>query len=229
MTRSILLVEGTTDKYFFELLLEKAGLANVEVFPPKESGTRGRGVAALVKEGIPKQIEEIKRGSVSKLGIVVDADSEDDDAGFNNRYQVISDLLKNDFTLVSAQNNEKGSLFRREDAPEICIGLWIMPDCQEQGMLEDFLLPCITESDRTQLLELADSSIQEVTKCATFDNIRFNPKHLSKVRFSTWLTWQQKPRSCRQLSPACALKEGWLNPDHDNIKALTAWLTRVFK
>jgi hypothetical protein len=31
------------------------------------------------------------------------------------------------------------------------------------------------------------------------------------------------------LSPACALKEGWLNPDHDNIKALSAWLTRVFQ
>jgi hypothetical protein len=98
MTRSVLLVEGTTDKYFFELLLEKTGLTHVEVFPPKESGTRGRGVNALVKEGIPRQLEEIKRGSVIKLGIVVDADSEDDEAGFANRHQIISTLLPVSYT-----------------------------------------------------------------------------------------------------------------------------------
>lgn len=229
MARSVLLVEGTTDKYFFELLLEKAGLSHVEVFPPKEVGTRGRGVAALMKEGIPRQLEEIKRGSITKLGIVVDADSEDDDAGFTNRHQVISNLLKHDFSLVPTQDKEKGSIFQRDDAPELCIGLWIMPDCQEEGMLEDYLLPCITEPERVELLALADASIQEITKRTAFENIRFNEKHLSKVRFSTWLIWQQKPRSCRQLSPACALKEGWLNPDHDNIKALTTWLTRVFQ
>ncbi|MBU0654594.1 MAG: hypothetical protein KJ914_05600 [Gammaproteobacteria bacterium] len=229
MTRSVLLVEGTTDKYFFELLLEKAGLTHVEVFPPKESGTRGRGINALVKEGIPKQLEEIKRGSVMKLGIVVDADSEDDDAGFANRHQAISALLESDFTLVVAQQEVKGSIFQRDDAPEIRIGLWIMPDCQEQGMLEDCLLPCIADPERTELLALTDASIHEVTQRKIFENIRFNEKHLSKVRFTTWLTWQQKPRSCRQLSPACALKEGWLNPDHPNITAITHWLQKVFQ
>lgn len=229
MTRSVLLVEGTTDKYFFELLLEKTGLTHVEVFPPKESGTRGRGINALIKEGIPRQMEEIKRGSVIKLGIVVDADSEDDNAGFANRNQTISTLLESDFNLVATPQEFKGSIFQRDDAPEISIGLWIMPDCQEQGMLEDCLLPCITDPNRTELLALADASILEVTQRKTFENIRFNEKHLSKVRFATWLTWQQKPRGCRQLSPACALKEGWINPDHDNIKALTAWLTRVFQ
>lgn len=229
MTRSVLLVEGNTDKYFFELLLEKASLNQVEVFPPKESGTRGRGINALIKEGIPKQLEEIKRGSVIKLAIVVDADSEDDDAGFANRYQSISTLLEKDFSLVTTHQTSKGSIFQRSDAPEICIGLWVMPDCQKQGMLEDCLLPCITSSERAELLALADMSIKEIIQRKTFENIRFNEKHLSKVRFTTWLTWQQKPRNCRQLSPACALKEGWIDAEHPNITAIIQWLQKVFQ
>lgn len=225
MSRRVLLVEGTTDKYFFEVLLQQNGLNRVEVFPPKDSGARGDGVNNLLATAIPKHLQEIERGAIERLGIVADADN-----NFQQRYQDIVDQLQIfGFTPTNNTQNNKGFIFQRDDAPTLRIGVWIMPDCANTGALEKLLLDTIEDSERLALLQQAQANIEQVKNDTQFENIRFNDTHQSKVELHTWLTWQRKPNNCRTLTPACALKENWLNNNHANITALSAWLQTVFQ
>lgn len=223
MSRQVLLVEGATDKYFFEVLLQQNGLDRVEIFPPKDGGARSDGVNNLLTTAIPKHIKEIERGAIERLGIIADADND-----FPQRYQEIISQLQ-DFTLINGTQNDKGFIFKRDDAPNLVIGVWIMPNCADIGALENFLLDTIQDTKRLALLQQAQANIEQVKNDDQFKDIRFNDTHQPKVQLNTWLTWQRKPNNCRQLTPACALKENWLNPEHDNIQALIAWLQKVFQ
>lgn len=236
MTRGVLMVEGPTDERFFEVLT--APITGIEIFPPKKSGGTANGIDALLgnseKEGaIRLQLNRIKQGAISRLGIIIDADSESSTfaGGFNNRYRTVADILSTEgFTDIS-DSNEKGFIFKRDDANDIFIGLWIMPDCQNPGIFEDLLLECINhkKTEHHEIFGVSQNSVNSIKNSPHLSVVRFRDAHESKVRFSTWLQWLRQPNHCYSLSPACALKEGWLNPDHDNIKALTSWLTRVFQ
>lgn len=235
MKRNILLVEGSSDKWFFISLLEKTGL-NVDVFPPKDpeiqEKSKGNGADGALS-ALEKHLSYVKNGQIDNLGIVVDADFIENKLGYTHRHKQVSDILsKEGFFVIEKNTTDKGDTFQHTDAPSIKIGLWIMPDHSSQGMIENLLIDSINGGLRKELLEKnIDNAIESLEKTEEFkkQSIIFNSTHLAKVRFNTWLTWQKKPENCRFLTPACALKEGWLNPDHDNIKALTSWLTRVFQ
>jgi hypothetical protein len=235
MTRNILLVEGSGDKWFFISLLEKIGV-KVDVFPPKDpeiqEKSKGNGADGALA-ALEKHLGYIKNGQIDNLGIVVDADFIENKLGYVHRHKQVSDILsKEGFFATQTNSLNKGDIFQRTDAPSIKIGLWIMPDHSSPGMIENLLLDSINTGLRKELLEKnINDAIKSLDEMEEFkkQSITFNPTHIAKVRFNTWLTWQRKPENCRFLTPACALKEGWLNPDNDNIKALTTWLTRVFQ
>ena len=230
MPNNLILVEGADDKWFFTALLKKTQLT-ANIYPPAESecGVEGNGIDNLL-DSLPILLKQLSTKQLDRLAIVIDADSTANNFGFNARREKIKSIIEAFGYQIPDQKPEQyqGELFEhsRGFSP---IGLWIMPNHQYDGMLEDFLLPCIEHPERKEILDFVDSSIADLKSRESLNPIRFSDTHESKVRLSTWLDWQKKPNNCRMLSPACALKEGWLNPDHDNIKALTTWLTRVFQ
>lgn len=230
MPNNLILVEGADDKWFFIALLQKNQLIS-NIYPPAESdcGIDGNGIDNLL-DSLPILLKQLSTKQLDKLAIVVDADNTANNFGLESRRNQIKAIIEPFGYHVPDQKPERhqGEIFNHTKRfPPI--GLWIMPDHYNNGMLEDFLLPCIEQSERKEILDIVESSITDLKNRDSLTPIRFSDTHESKVKLSTWLDWQKKPNNCRMLSSACALKEGWLNPDHDNIKALTAWLTRVFQ
>lgn len=232
-----LLVEGATDKDFFTTLLSNEtnnivytnGFNNLTIALPN-----------ILEKVTVKDTEEQK-----KLAIIIDADycreQQGNSHGYQSRRTEITNILdKKDYIITpNILMKNQGEIFKNKDSKIASVGLWIMPDHFSNGMIEDFWLSSIADGIRKNLLTAhVDESIDAICADEKFkkENILFSQTHLAKIRFETWLNWQRKPSTnnkeheCyHRLTSACALKEGWLNPEHDNIKALTSWLTRVFQ
>lgn len=68
------------------------------------------------------------------------------------------------------------------------IGVWLMPDNQRDGSLEDFLRELIDEADK--LAPFAETS----TRAAKDDHgATFGEKDFKKAAIETWLAWQEEP------------------------------------
>lgn len=229
MNEHLLLVEGADDKWFFTALLAQHGM-NVEVHPPNESdtGIDGNGIDNLLTS-LPLLLKQLASRQRKRLAIVIDADKAPQ-FGFTNRRNQIIDIIRASNlgynTETSAPESLNGEFFTHDIlAP---IGLWIMPNHSDSGMLETFLEPCITGATREEIFSVADNALDQLTTNDDLTGTRFSPNHFNKVRFNTWLGWQKKPENCRMLGPACALKNGWLDSEHENIKAITVWLNTAF-
>ena len=246
MSTCRLLVEGSGDQAFFRALLKSMGYDHVEVYPPKSVGAKSDGINNLITI-LPEQLDQIRDDINNKLGIVFDADysgnEKNNNFGYDARRKTITDIFIEKEYIVTNNKNEsklKGEIFAHSDGLSP-IGIWIMPDHFSDGMIEDFWLSSIADGIRKNLLTAhVDESIAAICTDEQLKekNILFFQKHLAKVRFDTWLRWQKKPsvnkknkaHECyRSLTPACALKEGWFKPDHDNIVAIKKWLENVFQ
>ena len=87
----------------------------------------------------------------------------------------------------------------------IKFGVWIMPDNQQEGMLETFLSFMVEDKNET-IWQYA----QGVVKEAKNKGAAFKDSHFDKANIYTFLAWQDEPG--RQLHQA--IKERILNPSH---------------
>jgi hypothetical protein len=234
-----LIVEGASDRTFLDTLL--SGQVKNIVYTNGFNNLKNS-LSIILEKATAKDKDNEEQ---KKLAIIIDADYPREQQGNSHGYQsrrteITEKLEAKDYIITpDISTTNQGEVFKNKDPKIAPVGLWIMPDHFSDGMIENFWLSCIDQGVRKNLL---DAHIVESIDALCADeqfkdkNVLFSSTHLAKVKFETWLNWQRKPSTndnkheCyRRLTPACALKEGWLNPDHDNIKALTAWLTRVFQ
>ena len=167
-------------------------------------------------DGIP---DRIKAPGLEVLGIVVDADT-----NLDTRWQSLRDRL---------QNRDKLEEFAYEDLPPAPpatgwisqnpalprIGIWLMPDNQRAGILEDFVVGLIPHNDalllkaRSVLLELEAERIH-----------RYTEVNRPKALIYTWLAWQREPG--RPMGQAVAHHA--VPHDTPSAHAFVAWLRRLF-
>lgn len=216
--QKILLVEGEADKGFFKKVCKKLSLdATVKVALPKDLA----GNAFNTKGGVLSQLEllqnQLEDGHITNIAAIVDADFIEHGSGTEKTLKKASDLLapfgftKRNSPLVS------GFYFDHDDGLP-SIGLWIMPDNQKEGMLEDWLKSCI-KSDEEKLYIQAQEAVQKI------NNPKFK-KHLQvKAEISTWLAWQSSPGH----GLYCIAYNDLLDETNDNYKNLCLWLQAVFK
>ena len=80
-----------------------------------------------------------------------------------------------------------GSL-QREDGSTLVVGIWIMPNNQLPGTLEDFI-KFLVPADKTSLWDRAEHSVDDIPP----DERLFRPIDQQKAYLATWLAWQKRP------------------------------------
>ena len=218
MGRYVLLVEGNDDQDFFKTFSELIGIANVEVIPPKTlDASTGDGWPNLVKN-LPILLSQIKAGDVDRLGIILDADyPPNNNGGFDKKFQLVADKLIAVGYVSNMPRHKLGEIFTHPDGlPPV--GLWIMPDHQNNGMLEGFVENMISDAAQISLLKHAEKSINNLP-VTLFDNAL----HLTKAQIFTWRAWQRRPG----IPLNKALHDGIL--DRSKATNFENWIKQVFK
>ncbi len=171
-----LLVEGKNDRHVIWALCEQYNLPktfSVEL-PPE---TEGEGVTAL----LASLAYQLKDENLRTLGIVVDADE-----NVTARWQAIRNRLQkigyNNIPETPVREGWVGE--QSELLPKV--GVWLMPNNQVPGMLEDFVAHLIPAGD--MLRDKAEAILTEIEE-ENLNRYSCRPKAL----IHTWLAWQKKP------------------------------------
>lgn len=217
MPEKLLLVEGSFDKYFIEELLRKTtnkvGKIDTEPFRKKDdAGLKPDedGISTLLKN-LSVTIRATDPTHI--LGVVVDADTHA--AG---RWQRIRQILAN-LGYKNLPNAFPDGLIIPTNDILPRFGLWIMPDNQDSGVIENFIRQLIHEQDKLQpeidtVLDLMrDKGLQ------LFANV-----HRPKAFIRTWLAWQESP----EMSFGVAVSKKVLTTDAELCLRFVNWLTRLF-
>jgi hypothetical protein len=221
----LLLVEGDDDKRLVPELVE-LGIGNG--FQWERDGQHivhihiQGGVESLLAPGTIAA--HFSASGREALGVVIDADHPP-----TNRWNAIRSRLLADSAMIGGIDAsglpetppEHGFITEvDEDAPggPRRLGVWIMPDNRQPGMLETLALSLITEG---KLLDLAKQS------CTNASGIGapFKVAHLDKAVVHTWLAWQDPPG--RQLHNA--ITEKMLDPRLPLGQAFIDWFRKLFR
>ncbi|MCK5524872.1 MAG: hypothetical protein KAI83_17230 [Thiomargarita sp.] len=203
---NVLLVEGKNDCHVIMSLCQKHEVP--ETFCIHDCGSDDRvlkRLAALILKAKSKVI-----------GIVLDADIPEDKADIMARWQQLTDKLEKYGYALPAQPDKQGTIHPNVGQfPRI--GIWLMPNNQDTGMLEDFL----------KKLALPDTlaTAQSCVKCAYRRKVtQFKKVHLSKAEIYTYLAWQDEPGKPFGI----AITAHTLQPNTEIAYLFTNWLKRLF-
>ncbi len=215
MTDRILLVEGEADRSFFVEVCRTLELhTSVIVAVPKDVGGSHN-----TKEGVfnhlPTQLKQLDDASITRLAVVVDADSEDNGGGYKHVIDRVAKIVTSyGFTLAS--NPVGGVLFQHNDGLAD-FGLWVMPNNCDDGMLEDWIKSCVHENEH-ELFEHAEIVVD------TLPQTKFKPIHISKAEVATWLAWQKQPGHGLYR----AIEDELIDTNSALFKELSVWLTHIY-
>ena len=210
-----LLVEGEADRSFFEEVCKTLGLHDiVTVAPPKDIGGSHNS-----KEGVfnllPNLLNQLGDAQITRLAVVVDADSEDNGGGYQRAIDRVTEIVEPyGFTLRT--NPDGGVLFRHDDGLAD-FGLWVMPNNGDEGMLEDWIKNCV-HSDENQLFAHAKTVVD------TLPQKKFKSIHISKAEVATWLAWQKQPGHGLYR----VVEDQLIDIDSKLFLELKDWLTHIY-
>lgn len=173
-------------------------------------------------EGVEKMPDQIiarikrQRPNITAIGIVVDADQD-----LKARWNSIRDILVKEDYVVPFKPEKDGTIISGIGRNPT-IGVWLMPDNLQSGMLEDFVRFLIPEDDS---LRPYVSEVLAQIEGQEFDN-RYNPDtHRAKAFIHTWLAWQKDPGTPMGL----ALTKTYLDHNANICLRFVSWLERLFK
>lgn len=215
----VLLVEGAADKLFFEhlcrlLSLEVSVKVNVPTDFEGNYNTKG-----AVLNTVPLLIDQMLDGRVNRLSVVIDADLLQHGGGQLATLQRFTDIVRSHgFRQRSRVGEAGGYLFSHTDGLEP-IGLWIMPDNEHDGIIEEFIKTCVSESQEERFrrsVELLDASVKPFL---------FNPVHRAKAEVAGWLAWQKIPGQ----GIFSVIRDGLIDPRCASFSRLSNWLKATFQ
>jgi len=201
-----LIFEGDDDKHVVMNLLynhQHKGERLDDFFSPKS------------KDGLEPLIatlnEEMKATDLGVLGVVLDAD-----ANLADQWARVTRILdEHGCRDVPPRPNVKGTIVVANDGKKI--GIWVMPDNQHSGSLEDFVGSLIAAND--VLWPKAQSAVNSIPIAER----RFKETYLSKAHIHTWLAWQEEPGT----RMGGAFKKKYLLPDCPQATAFVDWIKRL--
>lgn len=186
-----LLVEGRDDQYVMQSLLRRHGISCV--IPDRRKGTSIEENTISIEqlggfENLRKQLfRKLKvERHLERVGIIVDADDPDDPSvNISNRWQSLKGVLDS-FDSVSLPDDPspEGTIgtIQRKDGTSVVVGIWLMPDNQSPGTLEDFV-KLLVPADRTSLWARAEGCVDEIPDVERL----FRAIDTPKAYLHTWL------------------------------------------
>lgn len=215
----VLLVEGSADRDFFTQVCKRLNLhknPKIRVATPQDYQAPRGGKEDVLKllPSFLKKIED-SDNALQYLAIVVDADRLEHGSGYERTVEKVKEIVKkHDFSL--AENKENGLIFKHPDGLAD-FGLWIMPDNQQEGIVEHFIKQCIS-TDEQPLFSHAVQVIENIP------SKKFKSHHYAKAEIATWLAWQNPPG--RGLYGS--LEDNLLDTSHPLFQELERWLKQIF-
>lgn len=187
--RKLLLVEGYSDVEFFKKFCEYHSLdidsiQDIDIAVSKDIddnfyNTKG----GIINETLDDLLSQVKLGKIEKLGVIVDADFKQDGTGFAKTHQRITrKLLEHNYFLAPNSN----IAINQSDEVLPDIGVWIMPNHQDDGAFEHWIKENIHQ-DEQAFYEYVENIVNNVP------NPKFKSSQQLKVKIGTWLLWQEKP------------------------------------
>lgn len=167
-------------------------------------------------EGIDKLIEQIpvrfKQSDLNTLGIIIDADT-----NISTRWESLTELLSKQGFTVPVELPLSGLVLERD--PNMKVGIWIMPNNNLNGMLEDFLAFLVPSDDK--LLPVVNTTLTEIERQ---DLNGYSLIHKSKAKIHTWLSWQEDPGTPMGL----AITKRYLTTDEEACISFIKWLKELY-
>ncbi len=202
--KKILLVEGKDDKHVIINLCAERCVPDFTIQAME-------GIERLLTS-FPTQLEG---SDIGVLGVVVDADTD-----LSARWHSLRDrLVEKGYQHVPDEPDPTGAILcPPRDSLLPRVGVWIMPDNQTNGTLEDFLRFLVPDGSR--LFEHVESSVDSIPA----DERRFKDAAKPKALIHTWLAWQEEPG--KPLGQAITAR--YLDSGVSQVNTLVAWLNRLF-
>ena len=202
-TKSLLLVEGKDELHVLSQLLKHHRLPDNFVIKDKD--------------GIDNLLDtldvELIAGGLERLGVIVDADTAP-----ASRWQSLRSIFAQSGFPLPDRADPLGTIVELSNRTLVRVGVWVMPDNETEGMLEDFVRLLVPPGDA--LLVFAEECIDEVVT----RDCRFRPSYRSKALIHTWLSWQKEPGTPLGL----AIRSRELDAGAAFALPLMNWLRRLF-
>lgn len=205
---NIIVPEGRDDKAIIHRLLIHHNLQSQIEFAKDVEG---------VEQLLTGLRTRLRPGSQQRFAIVVDADAPNvlEEQQFAARWQSIRDRLARCGYQNLPQNPlPEGTIVEDDDLPRV--GVWLMPNNQSRGMLEDFAITLMR--DEHGLFSYAQHCVENLPARL------FRPSFQRKAEVHTWLAWQERPG----LSFWGAVQERYFHPEAPEAQLFVAWMRRVF-
>lgn len=216
----ILLVEGEADRGFFEALCRSLNLdTHVEVAPPRRFGAN-RDTKQAALHTLPTLLENLIDREDGRLAVVLDADSHVHGGGFERTVRQFSDVV-GEYGYrrrTTGARSPDGLLFSHDDGLND-LGLWVMPNNADEGMLEHWMAQCLTAAEQPWF-DHAIRVIDELPWPAKFKALR-----RPKAEVATWLAWQERPGEGLYY----AVEAGLLDGQSALHAGLNTWLEAVYR
>jgi hypothetical protein len=158
---------------------------------------------------------QLKESDLIALGILLDADI-DPQATWN---KISSRLQQAGYTNIPDSPEPHGTVISapvKSILPRV--GIWMMPDNEGVGILEDFLQSLIPAGD--SLFAHVQNSIETIPS----GQLRFEESKKPKALMHTWLAWQEEPGKPLGL----AIKARYLDPHTPTAITFVNWLQQTF-
>lgn len=198
-----LLVEGNDDQHVIWALCQKFQVQ--ETFDVIDS----EGISNLLAD-IPVRA---KQRDLKALGIVADADIDQ-----ASRWSQLAAHIQGLGYVVPERPEASGTIIPSPALNLPKIGLWLMPDNQLSGMIEDFARFLIPGEDEN--LAFAEETINALEER---ELQKYISNHRSKALMHTWIAWQDKPGI-----PLGQSTTKYLDTETDLCRQFVSWLNKLF-
>ncbi len=216
---------GTTERVV--LLEGKADVGiTTEIFHISENSNLIKFIDCGGQSKIEERFNDVLTISTIKhIAIIEDADTD-----ISIRWNSIANYLRrfdNKIPNIIPQGKGYVHWIHDDNTHLESIGVWLMPDCVRNGMLEDFVLDMLNDAQNNELYQNVFRQIEEFIENKKQNKHTF---HLfkdvaqSKAIAYTYKAWNKEPdASLKEL-----IKDsGQFNPQCTNAKAFDKWLTDV--
>ena len=197
----VLLVEGPDDKHVaIHLSRSFSDMPNFRVID--------KGGIDQLLPSIPLEIRAEGRVAV---GILVDANDD-----LQSRWQAVTDRLRSAGIRPPATPVPGGTIIDVDGKPRV--GVWLMPDNESPGELEDFIARMIPPGD--PVWPLSEAYIDDIPE----EFRRFAQGKIPRAKVHAWLAARERPRPM-----GSAIAAGDLDTNAANSLGFLEWLRKLFR